>query len=37
MDKPIICEYCKKLIKLDIECFEEHEGKYYHSDCVKKI
>lgn len=34
--KPLVCEYCKKLINIDDECFEEHEGKYYHADCLKK-
>jgi hypothetical protein len=36
MDKPMLCEYCKKLIRINDECFEEHEGKYYHADCMKK-
>ena len=36
-NKPMICNYCKKLIYADNECFEEHEGKYYHADCIEKI
>jgi hypothetical protein len=36
MDKPMVCEYCKKLIRINNECFEEHDGKYYHADCMKK-
>jgi hypothetical protein len=32
--KPLVCEYCKKLINIDDECFEEHEGKFYHADCL---
>jgi len=34
--KPILCNYCKKLIDSDNECFEEHEGKSYHADCIDK-
>jgi len=33
--EPIICSYCKKIINVDNECFEKHEGKYYHADCRK--
>ena len=35
--KPIICDYCKKLIDTEKECFEEHERKYYHADCINKF
>ena len=34
--KPIICNYCKKLIDIGNECFEEHEGKFYHADGIDK-
>jgi len=27
----------EKIIYADHECFEEHEGKYYHADCMVKI
>ena len=34
-DKPLICDFCKKIIDIENECYEEHEGKFYHSDCKK--
>lgn len=33
---PIICNYCKKLINIENECYEEHSGMFYHADCLKK-
>jgi hypothetical protein len=33
--KPLICKYCKKMIDVDKECIEEHEGNFYHADCKK--
>ena len=34
-NKTLLCDYCKKLIDINSECYEEHEGKYYHADCLK--
>jgi hypothetical protein len=34
-NKPLICYFCKKLIDVNKEFYEEHEGNYYHSDCKK--
>ena len=35
-EKIILCEYCKKIIYKDEECFETHDKKYYHADWIKK-
>ncbi len=33
--KPIICNYCKKIINIENECYEEHSDKFYHADCIE--
>ena len=36
-NKPMVCEYCKKIIYDDKYCYEEHQGKFYHADCKPKV